>query len=67
MENADLVKEIQSGWDEVLNNVIVAAKKCGRNPADITIVAVSKTHPIDLIIAGMKAGIEVFGDRKSVV
>lgn len=30
---------------------------------DITIVAVSKTHPIEAIINGMKAGIENFGEN----
>lgn len=41
-----------------------AAKKCGRNPNDIKLVAVSKTHPANVLQAAIAAGASVFGENK---
>lgn len=51
-----------------LKNVIErmenAAKRAGRNPEDITLIAVSKTKPVELIKQVYDAGIREFGENK---
>jgi PLP dependent protein len=41
-----------------------AAQRVGRNPEEITLVAVSKTKPIELIEAAFSLGITTFGENK---
>jgi pyridoxal phosphate enzyme (YggS family) len=41
-----------------------AAQAAGRNPADITLVAVSKTHPATAIAEAMAAGQMIFGENR---
>lgn len=41
-----------------------AAHRAGRNPADITLMAVSKTFPPELIREACGAGIRVFGENR---
>jgi pyridoxal phosphate enzyme (YggS family) len=41
-----------------------AARRAGRNPADITLMAVSKTFPPELIREAHGAGIRVFGENR---
>lgn len=42
----------------------VAAQRCGRDPDEIALMAVSKTHPPDLIRAAYEAGVRVFGENR---
>ena len=63
MEDNIEVIEIKKRWDNIYSNVNDLALKCGRNPEDINIIAVSKTHPIELIVAAMKSGINTFGEN----
>lgn len=39
-------------------------KRAGRNPEDITLIAVSKTKPVELIKQVYDAGIREFGENK---
>ena len=48
----------------VLENVAVAARKAGRPPEEIELVAVSKTHDPDAIRAVAEAGQWVFGESR---
>ncbi len=41
-----------------------AAKRAGRDPSDIKLVAVTKTHPPDVIREAIRAGLMVFGENK---
>jgi pyridoxal phosphate enzyme (YggS family) len=49
---------------EVKKKIERAALKSGRNPDDIKLVAVSKTHPSDVLREAVKAGANVFGENK---
>ncbi|RJP32645.1 MAG: YggS family pyridoxal phosphate-dependent enzyme [Candidatus Omnitrophota bacterium] len=40
------------------------AMRCGRNPEDIKIIAVSKTKPVADITTAMNAGLKIFGENK---
>ncbi len=41
-----------------------AANRVGRNPADITLVGVSKTHPVADMITAYRAGLRHFGENR---
>jgi len=48
----------------VHDSIAAAARRAGRDPAEIELLAVSKTHPAEAIQAAMKAGITLFGENK---
>lgn len=54
---------IANNWHQVQNNVHNHALQCGRNPEDIIILAVSKTHSPAIICEGIEAGIRYFGEN----
>jgi pyridoxal phosphate enzyme (YggS family) len=49
---------------EVRDRISEAARKAGRNPADITLLAVSKTQPIENLLAAYQAGLRLFGENR---
>jgi PLP dependent protein len=48
----------------VRERIADAAGRAGRNPGDICLIAVSKTHPIDAVRAAAEAGQRDFGENK---
>jgi len=48
----------------VLARIRETAEDCGRSPDDVTLVAVSKTHPVDRIVSALAAGHQVFGENR---
>jgi pyridoxal phosphate enzyme (YggS family) len=44
--------------------IAAAAVRSGRNPSEIKLVPVSKTHPASVLREAIKAGIRVFGENK---
>jgi pyridoxal phosphate enzyme (YggS family) len=49
---------------EVQGRIAEAARAAGRNPADVTLVAVSKTHGADRVREVLEAGHRVFGENR---
>jgi len=49
----------------IQNRIAQAAQGAGRNAEDITLVAVSKTKPIEAIITAYEAGIRHFGENRA--
>ena len=49
---------------EVRENIKKACKISGRNPEDVTLIAVSKTKPVSMIEEAIAAGQTVFGENK---
>lgn len=49
---------------KVRRKISEAAKKVGRNPDEIKLIAVSKMHPIEVLRDATKAGARVFGENK---
>jgi pyridoxal phosphate enzyme (YggS family) len=49
----------------VQERLAVAALRAGRDPSDVTLVAVSKTHPPDVVIAAYEAGVRHFGENRA--
>jgi len=48
----------------VRNQIKLAAEKAGRKPDEITLVAVSKTHPVSTLREAIEAGATIFGENK---
>src|SRR5512138_129490 len=56
--------DIACNLAEVRARIAAAAKDCGRDPAEVTLVAVSKTHPAAAVEAALAAGQTVFGENR---
>ncbi|MEJ2555261.1 MAG: YggS family pyridoxal phosphate-dependent enzyme [Anaerolineae bacterium] len=41
-----------------------AARRAGRDPAEVTLVAVTKTHPVEMVRAAYRAGVRQFGENR---
>lgn len=54
---ADNLKQVQ-------NNIVDACRKAGRDPKEVTLVAVSKTKPVEMLQEAYNAGARVFGENK---
>ena len=52
-------------YSVVLERVAKAALRSGRAPGDVTLVAVSKTWPADVVRSAIEAGVEVFGENRA--
>jgi len=55
--------DVASNLEEVKRRIRAAAKKAGRDPGDIRLVAVSKTHPPRVIKEAYDAGHRIFGEN----
>ncbi len=44
--------------------IAAAAARAGRDPRDVALVAVSKTHPTTALLAALAAGQQVFGENR---
>ena len=53
-----------SGYQDVVARIARAAQACGRDPASITLVAVSKQQPWEHIAPVLAAGQTVFGENR---
>ncbi|MEJ7699274.1 MAG: YggS family pyridoxal phosphate-dependent enzyme [Pyrinomonadaceae bacterium] len=49
---------------QVRKRIQRAAHRSGRNADDITLIAVSKTHPVNVLREAIIAGADVFGENK---
>ncbi len=56
-------ESINFNWNRIKRIVSSKATSCGRNPDDVKIIAVSKTHPAQFIKWGIDAGIPIFGEN----
>lgn len=50
--------------EEVRRRIEASAARAGRDPRGVTLVAVSKTHPPELVREGAAAGLEDFGENR---
>lgn len=56
-------EQLKDNFKKIEDEVREAALKVGRNPDEITILAVSKTHPIEYIKIAVQAGITKLGEN----
>jgi len=55
--------DIATRWAEVRARVDAACRAAGRDPAEVTVVAVSKLHPTTAIAAAVAAGVRDLGEN----
>ena len=49
---------------EVEENIRISCEKVGRDPKEVTLIAVSKTKPVSCIEEAMKSGVLDYGENK---
>ncbi len=55
---------VRARLERVHGEIARACEKAGRDPDEITLVAVTKTHPVSVVEAAMAAGVRHFGENK---
>jgi pyridoxal phosphate enzyme (YggS family) len=55
---------IAANWAQIQDRIARAARGCGRRADEITVVAVSKTHSAEAIVAAYEAGLRHFGENR---
>lgn len=59
-----LPQDLEARRAGILDRIAAAARRSGRDPAGVTLVAVTKTHSADLVRAAARAGHKVFGENR---
>ncbi len=54
---------LQKNYDKIKQGVAETAMACLRNPEDIKVLVVSKTHGADVVLQAMNAGIHLFAEN----
>ena len=57
-------ESIQDNLRRIRDRIAEAAIAAGRKPEDVTLVAVSKTKPVEAVMAALDAGQTVFGENR---
>src|SRR3546814_7761446 len=60
----DIDQQAATRLAEVQALIARAAKTADRDPADVKLIAISKTHPADAILPLIHAGQRVFGENR---
>ena len=58
------MRDLTTNLESVQTRIAAAAQRAGRNPADVTLVAVSKTQPVELLHAAYTLGLRHFGENR---
>jgi len=56
--------EIEVNLQRVRKRIAAAAQRAGRDPAEVTLVAVTKTRPVEVIRAAYELGVRDFGENR---
>ncbi len=56
--------KIAEGIAQVHENMAAACARSGRDPSQVTLVAVSKTHPASAVLEAVAAGVQHFGENR---
>lgn len=56
--------QIRTNLEHVRCRIAAAAERAGRDPEDITLVAVTKTHPVEIVQAAYEADIRDIGENR---
>jgi pyridoxal phosphate enzyme (YggS family) len=62
--HSDVVQDFRAARDLVLAEVAAACARAGRDPADVTLVAVSKTVEPARLVAAVEAGLTMLGENR---
>ncbi len=64
MQNAEKKNYLRENLTKAQQKIEKAARGVGRNPKDVKLIAVSKTHPTEVLSEAIDAGATVFGENK---
>jgi pyridoxal phosphate enzyme (YggS family) len=56
--------DLSENLAEIRRRIVDAAKRAGRNAEEIRLIAVSKTHPVEVLQSALRSGATVFGENK---
>lgn len=59
------MSEIAERYTAVQECIAAAAARAGRRPEDVTLVAVTKTWPLDVLLAAYEVGLRHFGENRA--
>ena len=63
MDSINLVEQIRQNLSVVKNRINIAAGRAGRDPASVTLVVVTKKHPVEVVQAAIDAGALNLGEN----
>jgi pyridoxal phosphate enzyme (YggS family) len=63
-ESGRLIFMITENLNQVRKNIQEACEVSGRDPKEVTLIAVSKTKPVPMLLEAYDAGARVFGENK---
>ena len=55
---------LKENLKEVRENMDLSCKRCGRSSEEVTLIAVSKTKPVEMLLEAYQAGARDFGENK---
>jgi pyridoxal phosphate enzyme (YggS family) len=58
------MNELRERYEKVQERIAAASARANRNPADITLVAVTKTWPVETVLAAYEAGLRHVGENR---
>ncbi|MET0894491.1 MAG: YggS family pyridoxal phosphate-dependent enzyme [Acidimicrobiia bacterium] len=62
---SDMDESVAAAVHDVRERIAVAARRAGRDPASVTLVAATKTMPVDVVRAVLTAGVADVGENRS--
>lgn len=60
----DLASDIRARAAAVRERIAAACARAGRDPSEVRLVAVTKTFPVEVVRAGIEAGLTDFGENR---
>ncbi len=64
MKAAGAIPSVQANLAAVHGRIERACARSGRSPGDVTLIAVTKTWPAEMVLAAMEAGLTDFGENR---
>ncbi|MDQ3254952.1 MAG: YggS family pyridoxal phosphate-dependent enzyme, partial [Acidobacteriota bacterium] len=64
MTHTQTTEQIRARLGEVRERIDLSARRSGRAPEEITLIAVSKTHPPEMLRQALDAGASDFGENR---
>ncbi|GAB4439431.1 MAG: YggS family pyridoxal phosphate-dependent enzyme [Anaerolineae bacterium] len=59
------MSQIAANAAQVQARIAAAARRAGRSADEVTLVAVTKTHPLDVVVEAYQAGLRHFGENRA--
>lgn len=58
------MSRIENNLRRVRERIAAAARRAGREPSEVTLVAVTKSQPAEVVVAGYRLGLRDFGENR---